>query len=479
VSAASRNDEHATCQGGSAVQKPNFVVFLADDLGYDDLSCMGAADVRTPRLDGIAASGARFTSWYSNSPVCSPSRASLLTGRYPGNAGVRSILAGHRTAPGLPGEVPTLATALSNLGYQTAMVGKWHLGLAAGSRPHDHGFGEWFGFLAGWVDYYSHIFYRGRVANNTIQIHDLWENGVEVQHDGRYLTELITERAVDFVRRAATDGRPFFLYVPYSAPHYPMHAPQNYLDRFPDLPPDRRIVAAMISAMDDGVGAITDELARHGLAENTCVFFQSDNGPSRESCNWLDGRNEPFHGGSARPLKGHKFSLYEGGIRSPALMSWPARIPAGQVIDGVGMAMDLFPTFLAAAGGEPAEFELDGADVLPMVADGAASPHAARDVYWEMDQQTAVRRGKWKLVLNGQLIDGTSPQDDVFLADLDADISEQVNLREQHPEVVAELRSAAEAWRRGIDDRWQREWQPRLNKTSDEAESLDSDGRPP
>ncbi|MGH2370694.1 MAG: sulfatase-like hydrolase/transferase [Chloroflexota bacterium] len=136
---------------------PNFIVFLTDDQGYGDLSCMGATDFRTPHLDALAASGARFTDWYSNSPVCSPSRASLLTGRYPGNAGVRSILRGHRTTPGLPSEVPTLATALKPLGCQTAMFGKWHLGLAEGSRPHDHGFDEWFGFMAGCIDYYSQV----------------------------------------------------------------------------------------------------------------------------------------------------------------------------------------------------------------------------------------------------------------------------------------------------------------------------------
>jgi arylsulfatase A-like enzyme len=187
--------------------KPNFIVFLTDDQGYGDLSCMGAADLKTPYLDGLAASGVRFTDWYSNSPVCSPSRASLLTGRYPGNAGVRSILAGHRTASGLPHETPTLATALKRLGYQTAMIGKWHLGLAEGSRPHDHGFDEWFGFMAGCIDYYSHIFYWGMAGGKEDPLHDLWRNNEEVYENGRYFTELITERAVDFVRRAAKEKR--------------------------------------------------------------------------------------------------------------------------------------------------------------------------------------------------------------------------------------------------------------------------------
>ena len=152
-------------------------MFLTDDQGYGDLSCMGATDFKTPHLDRMAASGVRFTDWYSNSPVCSPSRAALLTGRYPGNAGVRSILAGHRTATGLPTEVPTLADSLKELDYYTAMSGKWHLGLVEGSRPHGHGFDDWFGFMAGCIDYYSHIFYWQMNRDGRAQFHDLWENG--------------------------------------------------------------------------------------------------------------------------------------------------------------------------------------------------------------------------------------------------------------------------------------------------------------
>lgn len=443
------------------VSPPSFVVFLTDDQGYGDLSCMGGTDVRTPQLDSVAASGVRFTSWYANSPVCSPSRASLLTGRYPGNAGVRSILAGHRTASGLPPEVPTLATALRELGYRTAMFGKWHLGLAEGSRPHDHGFDEWLGFMAGWVDYYSHVYYRGRQNGNTLQLHDLWENGEEIYRDGQYLTELIAERAVDFVRRTAQEDQPFFLYVPFNAPHYPMHAPQTYKDRFPHLPWQRQAMAAMLSAVDDAVALVVEELRRQGALEDTCVFFMSDNGPSRESCNWLDGRPDPYYGGSAAELKGHKFSLFEGGIRVPALMSWPSRIPAGRVLDSVGVAMDIFPTFLRAAGGECSRYELDGLDVLPMVADGAPSPH--REVFWEMDGQTAVRRGPWKLVLNGQLVEGAPPEDDTFLADLDVDRGERTNLRREHPDHVEVLSAAALRWRAGIENRWAQQWQPHSN----------------
>lgn len=449
---------------GKSMERPNFIIFLTDDQGYGDLSCMGAADLKTPHLDAVAARGVRFTEWYSNSPVCSPSRASLLTGRYPGNAGVRSILAGHRTATGLPAETPTLATALKKLGYRTALFGKWHLGLAEGCRPQDHGFEEWFGFMAGCIDYYSHIFYWGMAGGREDPVHDLWENNEEIYANGQYFTEMITERAVDFVRRAASGEQPFFLYVPYNAPHYPMHAPQQYLDRFPELSWSRRIMAAMLAAVDDSVGAILEELARQGIAENTCIFFQSDNGPSRETRNWLDGTRDPYYGGTSGALKGHKYSLYEGGIRVPGLLCWPARIPGGQVLSGPAAAMDIFPTFLKAAGGDPAAYELDGFDLMPMVTAGGRSPHG--DLFWEMNQQTAIRRGKWKLVLNGQLIEEAPPEDEIHLSNLEDDPGERTNLRDKHPKIVAELKDAAEKWRAGLEERWETEWKPRTRGTT-------------
>lgn len=441
------------------MRRPNFVVFLTDDQAYCDLGCMGATDLETPHLDALAASGALLLDWYSNSPVCSPSRASLLTGRYPGNAGVRSILRGHRTATGLPREVPTIATALRTLGYRTAMFGKWHLGHAPGSRPHEHGFEESFGFMAGCIDYYSHIFYFDMEVG-TEGIHDLWQDGREVWANGRYFTELVTERAVEYVRRAAGRDRPFFLYVPFNAPHYPLHAPAHWVDRFRGLPPERRIMAAMLAAMDDGVGAILEELARAGLRENTLVFFQSDNGPSREARNRLDGRTDPYYGSRCK-LKGHKFSLFEGGIRSPAIASWPARIPPGLRISEAGIAMDLFPTFLRLAGGDPGSFELDGVDVLPMLVQGAPSPHG--DLYWEMGRQTAIRRGAWKLVLQGQLVEGERPPDEVFLADLANDPEEKQNLAARHAGVAAELGTAAQAWRARIEERWDRDRRARAD----------------
>ncbi|MFS0723467.1 sulfatase-like hydrolase/transferase [Paenibacillus sp. 1P07SE] len=433
--------------------RPNVIVFMTDDQGYGDLSCMGSDDVRTPHIDRLAAGGARFTDWYAASAVCSPSRASLLTGRYPANAGVRSILGGRRQTSGLRTTVPTLSSELKSQGYSTALFGKWHLGVREDSRPERHGFDETFGFMAGCIDYYSHIYYWGAPHN---PLHDLWHNGEEVHEDGAYFTDLVTQRAVAHIREAANEEQPFFLYMAYNAPHYPMHAPRKYTDRFAHLPWDRRIMAAMLSAVDDGVGEIVAELERQGVRNNTCIFYQSDNGPSRESRNWLDGTEDPYYGGSSGSLKGHKFSLYEGGIRVPGIWNWPDRIPAGQIIAEPCCAVDVLPTILKAAGGSLAELELDGRDLIPLLSRSEQLPE--RDLYWELGEQTAIRRGNWKLVLNGQLEEGAPASDAVHLSNVADDPGERINIRETYPALAKELAEAAMRWRESVERRWEREW---------------------
>jgi arylsulfatase A-like enzyme len=436
----------------------NFIVFLTDDQGYGDLSCMGCSDFQTPNLDRMADEGARFTSWYSNSPVCSPSRAALLTGRYPGNAGVRQILAGHRTASGLPMGIPTIGSALQTLGYKTFMTGKWHLGLHPDSRPNAQGFDHWYGFMAGCIDYYSHIFYWGSNRGGPGQnpTHDLWEDNKEIWDNGSYFTEMITKKAVEYIRKAHSENVPFFLYVPYNAPHYPMHAPKEYMERFANLPWDRQIMAAMLSAVDDSIGEILREVKQLGLAETTCSFFTSDNGPSRESRNWLDGNLDPYYGGISGGLKGHKFSLYEGGIRLPGIMHWPNHIPEKQVLDAPCASMDIFPTLLDIAGGDQTNFELDGINILPYIL-GNSDP-SERPIYWEMGNQTAVREGPWKLTINGQLVEHDEPECPIHLANLDEDTSEKYNLINDHPELTSVLKEKAELWRAKIEKRWELEF---------------------
>jgi arylsulfatase A-like enzyme len=438
--------------------RPNIVVVLTDDQGYGDLSCMGSDTVCTPHIDALATAGVRCTSWYSGSAVCSPARASLLTGRFPGNAGVRSILKGHRTASGMPTHVPTLARFLGDVGYATFLSGKWHLGASRTGWPDAHGFQRWFGFVAGCVDYFSHIFYweMNKPGPGMNPTHDLWQDGTEVWREGSYLTELITEHAIERIREAHAADRPFFGYVAYNAPHYPMHAPERYRRRFAHLPWDRQMMAAMMAAVDDGVGEICAELERLGCADNTIVVFTSDNGPSRESRNWLNGCEDRYYGGNTGGLKGHKFSLFEGGIRVPGLVRWPGVVPASSVCTAPIGSFDVVPTVLAACGASTNAHAFDGCDIGPVLAGRAPAPE--RDLYWELRDQTAVRRGRWKLVLNGRIVESEAPPEAEFLADLDADPAERTNLRSLHPEVAMELKAKAVAWRAGIEQRWASEF---------------------
>ncbi len=439
------------------IATPNFIVILTDDQGYGDLSCMGSADLRTPHLDALAAGGARCSAFYANGAVCSPTRAALLTGRYPGNAGVRSILRGHRTATGLPASVPTFARLLQQQGYRTAMSGKWHLGLAPGSRPQDHGFDSWFGHLAGCIDFYSHIFYWDR---NIDPLHDLWQDGREIFRNGQYMTQLITQHGIESIRDAHQCDKPFVLYLAYNAPHYPMHAPPEYLDRFPDLPPERRIMAAMIAAVYDGVGEVVAELERLGIRDNTCIFFCSDNGPSRETRNWLDGTTSPYYGGTTGPFRGHKFSLFDGGLRVPGIINFPRSIAPGQVIDQPIASMDVLPTMLGLAGASQPD-ECDGVDLSPLLLRGESLPQ--RDLFFEQGEQTAVRRGDWKLVLKPREVEHQGPVTEVHLANLATDPGERLNLVDSEPQLARELQTAAETWRAGIDRRWQEQWLPLQN----------------
>ncbi|WP_256992375.1 sulfatase-like hydrolase/transferase [Paenibacillus sp. XY044] len=423
--------------------KPNVIVIYCDDLGYGDLGCYGSDAIRTPHLDALAQDGARFTNWYSNSPVCSPSRAALLTGKYPAKTGVSHILGGKRGTGGLRDDAKTLAQRLKEHDYRTALFGKWHLGSAEETKPNAKGFDEYFGFQAGCVDYYSHIFYWGMPSVNPV--HDLWSNGEEVWRDGEYLTHLITDKSVDFIEASRAADKPFFLYAAYNAPHYPMHAPEKYMNRYSHLPRDRQLMAAMISAVDDGVGNIVAALKRVGAYEDTIIFFSSDNGPSSESRNYLDGTEDVYYGGSAGIFRGHKGSLFEGGIREPAILVYPSKIAAEQTKDDVGMMADIVPTVMDLAGlPVPAAEEIDGSSIVPMLTQKAGTPH--QQICWEYGSQLAIREGKWKLVLGGKLdFDRTQP-DDVHLSDLEADPGERVNLKDEFPEIAQRLENDVRQW---------------------------------
>ncbi|MBW8351378.1 sulfatase-like hydrolase/transferase [Bacillus sp. IITD106] len=428
------------------MKKPNVVVIYADDLGYGDLSCYGSEEIKTPNLDLLAAEGVRFTDWYSNSPVCSPSRASLLTGRYPANAGISEILGSKRGTSGLAESQITIANILKLNGYRTGIFGKWHLGTTSENSPNAHGFDEFFGFHGGCVDYYSHIYYWGQ-GDGVNPVHDLWNNSEEVWRNGEYLTEVIAQKAVDFIKK--DQDQPFFLYLPFNAPHYPMHAPQKYLDMYSHLSPERQIMAAMITAMDDGIGLVIDTLKEMNKYEETIIFFSSDNGPSTESRNYLDGTEDLYYGGSAGIFRGHKASLFEGGVREPAIISYPSILPKGRVCNEVGAMMDILPTILELTDIPlPENHLIDGKSIVDMVKNDTGSPHD--HLFWEYSGQLAIRKGNWKLVLDGKLDFSRKQADTVHLSNLDHDPGERENLSEKHPEIVKELKENIEKWKKEL-----------------------------
>ncbi len=414
---------------------PNVIIFYTDDLGWGDLACFGSDTVLSPRLEELCNDGIKLSQWYSNAPVCSPSRASLLTGKYPGHAGVRTILGGNRHQSGLPHQA-TLASELKNRGYTTGLFGKWHLGVAPQYSPVNYGFDEVFGFRAGCVDYYSHIFYWGDKA----PVHDLWEGETEVWRNGEYLTTQLGRRATDFVERHKDS--PFFCYVPFNAPHYPLHAPAKYVDQFQHLPADKAIMAAMILAVDDAVGEVVDKLKELGLYDNTLIFFSSDNGPSEESRNWLNGEEVSYKGGSAGGLRGSKGSLFEGGIRVPSFVTWPQGLPRGVELNAPGLMMDVLPTVLdavdAAMEKTPSNpHDIDGITQLPALQ--GTGQEDDRVVHWNYLDQWAVRRGRYKYVENVR--EGMDPPAAVASAlyNIDTDPREKVDISREHPELLGAI----------------------------------------
>jgi arylsulfatase A-like enzyme len=421
-------------------RKPNFIVFLTDDQGCHDLGCLGSTDLKTPHIDALATAGTRFTNWYAAAPVCAPSRAALLTGRYPIRAGVPS------NGPALPVTEQTIAACLKQGGYATGIIGKWHLGSDAETVPNAHGFDRFYGFHSGCFDYFSHRYYWGEPK--TVNYHDLWSDRMEVFEDGQYSTELFAREAVQFIRQ--NHERPFFLYVPFNGVHYPMHAPKRYVDRFLNLPPERRMYAAMLAAVDDVVGEVVRTVKEYNLTEDTFVIFTADNGATREKRAGLNQQiPDASHNGI---LRGYKFSAFDGGMHPPMIMSWQGTIPSGQIVDEVGCHIDLLPTFCNAAGvAVPADRTIDGHDALPMATAKAKSPHEA--IFWASSNQLAVRKGDWKLVKDGIVFDGTpqgqkplTADDALFLSNLRDDPGESRNLRHEHPELVDELETQANKW---------------------------------
>ncbi|MBT4409132.1 MAG: sulfatase-like hydrolase/transferase [Bacteroidetes bacterium] len=406
--------------------RPNILLIYSDDQGSIDLNCYGAEDLHTPNLDLLANNGIRFTQFYAGSSVCSPSRAALLTGMSPQAAGLPGNTSSQPGHPGMPSERFTIAEMLKEAGYVTGHVGKWHLGYSDDTRPLAQGFDYSFGHMGGCIDNYSHFFYW-----NGPNRHDLWENGVEINREGQYFPDLMVEHAKKFFKDHKTE--PFFLYFAINLPHYPLQPTEKWRAHYANLEMPRRDYAGFISVIDESVGKLVKSLESLGLRDQTLIIFQSDQGHSCETRAFKGG-------GNAGPYRGAKSSLFEGGIRVPAILNWPDQLPSGQVNDVACINYDWFPTIAEVCGIDNIPSTIEGHSLLPVISNQEAQHES---FHWKLGKQWAVRKGKWKLLGNPNDPSGKFPingeKDQLFLVNLDNDQSEQYNLAEQHPQIVHEL----------------------------------------
>lgn len=404
--------------GASAEARPNIVFILADDLGYADIACYGRPDLHTPNIDSLASRGMRFQQAYANSAVCSATRTALITGRYQDrlDIGLDEPLVGRDT--GLPPEHPTLPSLLRKIGYGTTLVGKWHLGLLPKYGPLKSGYDHFYGFRRGAVDYFTHS-------------DDLWDEDVKV-HEVGYLTDLLGSHAVDVINGYAKARKPFLLSLHFNAPHWPWEGPGDEAE-------SRRLIGHWLGDFDGGsqktyqrmiedldlqVGRVLEALHAGGIADNTIVIFTSDNGGERFADTW--------------PFTGRKTELLEGGLRIPAIISWPARIIMGHTTNQVGISMDWLPTLLAAAGTVPdSAYPPDGVNLLPFLAEGAAL--VPRKLFWryKANAQHAARDGDMKYL---KILDNT------FLFNVVEDPMERANLKERMPDVYSRLKAEWATW---------------------------------
>ena len=415
--------------------RPNVILIMTDDLGYADLGSYGATDIKTPNLDRLARDGVRLTDAYANGVLCSPTRAALISGRYPQRGAIETAL-GPEGTRGLAVSGTSLPQILKNAGYRTALIGKWHLGgsvkgAAPVGGPRAHGFDTFFGFMGSHVDYWHH--------NRGPKSEDLWDNETEISLDGQYLTTLITDRSVQFIEQSAAAGQPFFVDVAYNAPHWPYNRPDQpspapgsgaHVLASAENPPTRADYATMVEAADSGVGKILQTVARLGLTSNTLVIFTNDNGGE-----WLS------NGG---PLFNRKWTVWEGGIRVPAIVKWPGKIRAGSVSDQPAITFDWSASIIAAAGAAvPMPYE--GIDVLPIL-EGRA-PKVERTFFWRSAPnsnrtQQAVRQGDWKLVVDANHL---------MLFNVRTDVGERQDMTAKRPEIVRRLRPLLTAWGQSVD----------------------------
>lgn len=388
---------------------PNIIIILADDLGCGDMSLYDGW-IHTPRIDQMAREGVRFTDFHSNSSVCSPTRAALLTGRYQQRVGIVDVIAGHLDTPGLPVTELTIPRIMKQQGYATAIFGKWHLGSELEFNPIYHGFDEFVGFLPGGCDFHDH---------------SRWMEGTEVRQQYGYSTDIITNRSVDFIKRNLT--KPFFLFVSHQAVHNPYQTPDDSTKfKISDLENNRPIYEVMLKELDKGVGEILDVLSELNMEENTFVFFFSDNGAVHMN---------PHE----RPFRGSKFSNYEGGHRVPAVAWWPEHIKPGWNSDELVIGMDLLPTIIDILEADiPTQHSFDGSSIKDHLLHQSKLPERQVFFGYEPKLGTAMREGHWKMQTKGDVVE---------LYDLSTDIKETTNVAAQHPERTEKMKAAIEAWK--------------------------------
>lgn len=426
-----------------AEEKPNVLVILTDDQGSMDAGCYGARDIEPPSIDRLEQQGVMFTQFYAASAVCSPSRAGLLTGRYPWIAGLEQNgpaapnaqideLSKSTDHSGLPSAEITMAEMFQTAGYRTAHIGKWHLGHGPGSKPLDQGFDTSFGHMNGCIDNYSHFIYW-----NGPNRHDLWEGNQRILRPGEFFPDMMVERAERFFEDVG--DKPFFMYFAVNLPHYPYQGEPKWLDHYKDVPFPRNLYAATLSTIDERIGSLLDLLEKRNLSQRTIVIFQSDHGHSTEE--------RAFGGGgSAGRYRGAKFSLFEGGIRVPAIISWPGHLPQGETRKQAVHGCDWFPTVAALCGVKLPDVHLDGMDLSSVIHSAdAPSPHDV--MKWKMGTQWAIRKGPWKLIHNvhatgnGPNLNASDKQ--WFLSNVETDPEEKINHALTNPDVVAALKELA------------------------------------
>ena len=414
-------------------KKPNIIIFLADDLGYGELGMQGNEEIPTPHIDSIAKTGVRFTSGYVSGPYCSPTRAGLMTGRYQTRFG-HEFNEGQPTPGGsvfgLPLTEKTIANRFKEMGYATCAIGKWHLGRQPEYFPMQRGFDEFFGTVANTSFLNPPNFIDSRKSGQVNPIKD----------DSFYTTDAYRERAVDWIEKHK--DQPCLLYLPFNAQHAPLQATEKYLARHAGIADEkRRIFAAMMSAMDDAIGAVLQKIRDLGQEENTLIFFLADNGgPTQQTTS------------KNTPLRGNKATTWEGGVRIPFAVQWKGKIRAGQTFDQPIIQLDILPTAIAAAEGKvDAEWKLDGVNLLPHLT-GEVNANLGRlkppheDLYWRFGQQWAIRHGDWKLVVANEPMNPARKEKPASLFNLAADISESKDLAAEQPEKVKELRALWEKW---------------------------------